>query len=131
MTINVEGAEAWQRVRPYIMDALEYCHGTHSIEDIEKGITEGKYILWVGARSAAITEIHVFPRAKFFHLFLGGGDLDEIRGMVPIWQQFAAHNGCSRVTLCGRRGWERAFRDLGWKADLVCLSVPAVMETLQ
>jgi len=129
--VQIDGAMAWVRVKPYIEDALEYCQGTHTIEDIEKGISDGKYTLWVGHKSAAITEIHVFPRARFFHLFLGGGDLEEIKGMVPIWQAFAAHNGCSRVTLCGRRGWERAFRDLGWKADMVCLSAPATPETLQ
>jgi hypothetical protein len=59
------------------------------------------------------------------HLFLAGGDLDELKGMVPMWQSWARFNNCSKVTLAGRRGWERALKDQGWKADLVYLSIPA------
>jgi len=42
-----------------------------------------------------------------------------------MWQSWARFNGCSKLTLAGRRGWERALKDQGWKADLVFLSIPA------
>lgn len=117
--------DEWLRCSQWIEAALEYCHGTHSIEDIKAGIALGHFMLWPGNKSAAITEVHEYPRARFFHIFLAGGDLDELRSMVPMWQAFAQSIGCSRVTLCGRRGWERALREQGWEASLVCLGIPS------
>jgi hypothetical protein len=114
----------WTRCRSYIKDALAYVD-THTIDDVEKGIAEGRYVFWPASKSAAITEIHEFPRAKHMHLFLAGGDLDELRGMVPMFRSWASFNKCSKLTLCGRRGWERALKRQGWNADLVCLSIPA------
>jgi hypothetical protein len=116
--------QEWQRCRPYIAAALEYAP-THTIEDVEIGISNGIYVFWPASKSAAVTEIHVFPRAKHMHIFLAGGDLDELRGMVPMWQSWARFNDCSKVTLCGRRGWERALKEQGWKAANVYLVIPA------
>jgi hypothetical protein len=114
----------WTRCRSYIEDALAYVD-THTIDDVERGIAEGRYVFWPASKSAAITEIHEFPRTKHMHLFLAGGDLDELRGMVPMFRSWASFNKCSKLTLCGRRGWERALKRQGWNADLVCLSIPA------
>jgi hypothetical protein len=117
-------ASEWERCRGYIEDALALIT-THTIEDVEQGIVAGKYVFWPASKSAAITEIHEFPRVKHMHIFLAGGDLDELRGMVPMWQSWARFNKCAKVTLCGRRGWERALKQQGWKADLVALSLCA------
>jgi hypothetical protein len=117
-------AQEWRRCRHWIEAALEHAP-THTIEDIELGLALSRYVFWPAGKSAAITEIHEFPRAKHMHIFLAGGDLDELRSMVPMWQSWARFNGCSKVTLVGRRGWERALKDHGWKADLIALSIPA------
>jgi hypothetical protein len=123
-------ATEWARCRPWIEAALPYAKGTHTIEDIEAGVAKGEYTLWPGDRSAAITEIHQFPRARFLHVFLAGGDLAELRDeMVPMWRIYAKLKGCSRLTLCGRRGWERALKSQGWRSDLVCLDLPTAPET--
>lgn len=124
-------AEEWRRCRQWIESALEYCHGTHTIEDVEAGIAAGHFLFWPAEKSAAVTEVHNYPRARFFHVFLAGGDLDELRSMVPMWQALAHANGCTRITLCGRRGWERALKQQGWKADLVVLGIPSAPEPLK
>jgi hypothetical protein len=118
-------AQEWTRCRHWIVDALEYAP-THTIEDVEIGLLTGLFTFWPASKSAALTEIHNYPRARHLHVFLAGGDLDELRGMVPMWQAHALALGCSKVTLCGRRGWERALKQQGWKANLVCLSIPAL-----
>jgi hypothetical protein len=117
-------AQEWKRCRHWIEAALVRVT-THTIEDVEIGLVKGIYVFWPASRSAAITEIHDYPRAKHMHLFLAGGDLDELRSMVPMWQSWARFNGCSKVTLVGRRGWERALKQQGWKADFVGLSISA------
>jgi hypothetical protein len=120
-------AQEWKRCRHWIEDAIALI-STHTIEDIEIGLVQCKYVFWPASKSAAITEIQVFPRAKHMHIFLAGGDLDELRSMVPMWQSWARFNGCGKVTLCGRRGWERALKRQGWEADLVALSLCADRE---
>lgn len=120
--------QEWARCHHWIVAALEHSAGTHDIADIEYGIAKGVYALWPGRECAAITEIHQFPRARYFHIFLAGGKLEELLEMVPSWRSFAMHAGCSKLTLCGRRGWERVLKKQGWKADLVCLHLPAPEE---
>src|SRR5215831_9032778 len=115
----------WRRCRPWIEAALEYCHGTHTIEDVEIGILQHHYQFWPGERSAMVTQILVYPRQRFAHIFLAGGDMDELRSMVKrLLRPYALLTNCSRVTLAGRRGWERALKGDGWETDLVCLGLP-------
>lgn len=131
--MNEEDArKEWARCRPMVEAALRHSAGTHTIEDVEDGVRASRYIVWTGTKSVAVTEFHQFPQARFLHIFLAGGDLEELKSMVPTWVNFAQFNGCSQLTICGRRGWERALREQGWNADLVCLTLPVrTVETLQ
>jgi hypothetical protein len=96
--------------------ALEYSGGTHKIEDIAEGISRGQFQLWAGRDSAVVTEIIVYPQLKDLHYFLAGGDLDELRMMRPIIESWGKEIGCSRVSLAGRKGWERTFlKDEGYE----------------
>jgi hypothetical protein len=117
--------QEWQRCRPWIEAALHYCHETHTIEDIEDGLARNQYVLWPGRQSAVITEIWQYPQARFLHIPWAGGDLDELREMVKrLLRPYAYLMGCSRITITGRRGWERALKPDGWQADMVCLGLP-------
>jgi hypothetical protein len=117
--------QEWQRCRPWIEAALDYCHGTHTIEDVEAGLVAGQYTFWPGLRSAIITEVWQYPRQRFLHIPYAGGELDELRTMVKrLLYPYAFLMGCSRITLTGRRGWERALKTDGWQADMVCLGLP-------
>lgn len=104
------------RVRPFLVAALE--HGnpeqTHTFRDIADGIISGRYHLWTEPNAAAITEFVTFPHRKYLHIFLCGGDLDEIRGRVEDVKQFAKASGCDGVSVSGRPGWVRALKDFGF-----------------
>jgi len=108
--------EDFERLRHHVSAALEYSGGTHKIEDIAEGIRRGQFQLWPGKNSAVITEIIVYPQLKDLHYFLAGGDLDELRLMRPLIEQWGKGIGCSRVSLAGRKGWERTFlKDEGYE----------------
>jgi hypothetical protein len=117
-------AEQWARCRPWIEAALAHAGGCHTIEDVERGIAEQRYQLWPGKRCALVTEVHEFPRRKLFHIFLAGGDLDELRDMQPWLESFARFLGCSGLTLSGRPGWDRALKGQGWQRAAVHLVLP-------
>lgn len=95
---------------------------THDIEDVERMVAEGEAQLWLGQKSAAVTEIVQFPRCKTLHLWLCGGDLREItEDMLPKAEAFARAEGCTRLTTAGRIGWDRVMKTHGFTpAASVC-----------
>lgn len=101
----------WQDL---IEEALAY-QATHTIEDVESMVAEGDAQLWLGERSAAVSEIICFPRAKVLHLWLCAGDMEEITEiMLPKAEAFAVAEGCSRLTTAGRKGWDRVMSRHGF-----------------
>lgn len=115
--------EDLQRLRHHVEAALEYSGGTHGIEDIAEGLKKGRFQLWPADDSVVVTEIIVYPRLKNLHFFLAGGDLDELRLMRPLIEQWGKSMGCTRVSLAGREGWSKTFlRDEGYKPKWFVLS---------
>ena len=115
--------EEFIRFSPLIGEALSYSGHTHTLDDIYLGVMQGRYRLWALEKSFMVTEISVYPQAKHYHLFLGGGDLEEIFGMQDAVKAAARECGCSLVTITGRSGWRRLLVKRGWKAALVTLSL--------
>lgn len=106
----------WLRCKHWIKEALVYTDGTHTIEDIEKGIQERTYQFFSSANSAAVTEIIKYPRKRLLNYFLIGGNLKElVQEIEPHVTRWAKERGCTRVVGIGRKGFERAFRDSGFK----------------
>lgn len=98
----------------HIAKALEH-QQTHDLADVEAMIDSGEAQLWLGDRSAAVTEIIVYPRLKVLHLWLCGGDLAEIvETMLPRAEKWAKAKGCSRLTTGGRKGWDRVMSKHGF-----------------
>jgi len=105
------------RVRPFLEPALDYGGRTHNYTDIVNGVVAGRFHLWPTDGSAMITEFHDYPLKKYLHIFLAGGDLDEIKGNHDMVVDFAKAMGCVGLTLTGRPGWIKALADLGFGAD--------------
>ena len=115
--------EDLERLRHHVEAALEYSGGTHGIEDIAEGLKSGRFQLWPAENSVIVTEIIVYPRLKNLHFFLAGGDLDELRLMQPLVESWGKSMGCTRVSLAGRKGWERTFlKDRGYTPKWFVLS---------
>ena len=111
----MSASEAWVRCRPYIEKALEYSRGTHTIEDIEDGVMDGRYQFWAADNSAVITEIIIYPRFKALNGFLIAGKLDELFDVLePAIADFAKFAGCKRIEGTGRKGWERVGSRRGY-----------------
>ena len=107
--------------RKYIEDALEYTKGTHTLDDIWNGVVRGDFQFWPGDKSAIITEIQIYPQTKVMHIFLAGGDLEELLQMEKSVRAYAQTIGCNSMSISGRRGWLRIFERDGWKE--VCTTI--------
>lgn len=75
-----------------------------TVEEMREAVGNG-FDFWPGERAAIITE-HTGDTVNFW---LAGGDLDELERMVPAVEHHAHATGAERITLYGRRGWERTF----------------------
>ena len=110
------------RCREWIESALGYSGGTHIFEDIVQGVLEGKMQLWTGETGCAVTEIIVYPRKKVLHVFLAGGDMSQIIDFEASALEFGRINGCTTMTLAGRKGWTKVLDKHGWKESFVVMS---------
>jgi hypothetical protein len=111
------------RCRRWIEDALEYAGGTHTFNDIAAAVLSDRFQIWPSNNAVVVTEIVVYPQLKDLHYFLAGGNLDELKAMRPIIEAWGKEVGCTRVSLAGRKGWERTFlKDEGYKPNWFVLS---------
>lgn len=107
--------------RKYIEDALGYSGGTHTFDDVKQAIIEGRMQLWPGAKSAAVTEIIQYARKKVLHIFLAGGDMDELLDMIDSATAWGRDQGCGGLTMSGRRGWERVLGKHGFRPVMIVM----------
>lgn len=106
----------WARCAPWIAAALEFGRDTHSLNDVLAEVLAGEAQFWPGERSAVVTEMHEHPRLRAVHLWLCGGDLTElVEGMLPAIEAWARANNCSRLSTCGRKGWDRVLKPKGFE----------------
>ena len=98
----------FQKVEKILEPALEY-DNTHNMQDVADCIDSCTMQLWPGTNSAVVTQVQNFPRMKVLHIFLAGGNLEELETLTPHIQKFAEYMGCQKITLTGRKGWSRTF----------------------
>ena len=78
--------------------------------------------LWSGPDSCAVTEIVVYPSKKVLHVFLAGGRMEGITDMQLSAEEWGKSQGCSAMTIAGRKGWSRVLADHGYKEQFVTLA---------
>jgi hypothetical protein len=105
----------WDRVRAWLLPALRPQDGSEA-ELVEEVVT-GRAQLWIGERSAMVTQCIPEPAGLCIHAWLAGGDLDEIKAMTSGIEAWARAAGCDYATITGRTGWLRALRPLGYRLD--------------
>lgn len=110
-----------ERCKQWIEDALKYSGDTHDYKDIVDAVLSGNMHLWAGEKACTVTLFTVYPKKKIFHVFLAGGDLDEILEIEKSMVEFAKHNDCDALTLSGRVGWKKVLRDLNWNEHFLTL----------
>ena len=110
------------RCKGWIEDALDVGGKTHSFKDIVDGVLCGTMQLWEGEKGCAITEIVVYPNKKVLHVFLAGGELEQITDMEGDAVKWAKAQGCEGMSLSGRFGWKKILNEYGWKPQQLVLT---------
>lgn len=106
----------WAKAAPWVEAALEHAGSTHALADVEAMVRNHEARFWLGTNAALVTTIDDHPRLKALHLWLGGGDMDElVNHLRPLAEAWGREQGCIRVTELGRPGWERALARHGYR----------------
>lgn len=113
--------EELYRCREWIEGALEYSGGTHTFEDVCASILQGRMQLWPAPKGCAVTEIVAYPRKQVLHVFLAGGEMQQILDMIESAVAWGKAQGCSSMTIAGRHGWRRVLEKHGYAPVMTVL----------
>jgi len=107
--------EAWARCAPWLAAALDHAGRSHDLADVEEMVSQAEAQLWAGDRAAMVTLLEDEPRERRLLIWLAGGDLSELVNVLrPAAERWARGQGCRRVLIVGRPGWERALAPEGY-----------------
>jgi hypothetical protein len=103
--------EIWPKVSPLIFVAMKR-GGLGSFKVVEKETLNGNYLLWLAMDGnklfgAAITSLEKTEWNKSCVIVAcGGQDVANWIGCIDKIQDYAKAEGCDRVLIYGRQGWE-------------------------
>ena len=116
------GEEHLPAARAILEPAIAYANDEIRWDEVAAGVREGKYQLWMGVDSAIVTEIVKYPRHATILFTFAGGNMRELRAMMPVIEEWGKSVGAKNAGMVGRKGWERSFlTEDGWKATRVLM----------
>lgn len=99
-----------------IRAAIEQTYEPYTVEEVVTEIREGRSALFAGESSVMVCTLHRHNDEITGHVWLAGGDLEELRDVLrPQAEEWARANGAAYATIDGRRGWVRALKEHGFK----------------
>lgn len=106
---------AWARAAPLLDAALARGGRTHRLADVRSLIEAGEAQLWSAERSAMVTVVEDDPCERRLLVWLAGGELEDLLQEFRLsMERWARAQGCRRVLLIGRPGWERVLNRFGY-----------------
>lgn len=108
-------------VERYLLSALRVGGNKNTLEEVYSKLSSRHAQLWTDDNCAVVTQILLYPDYRALDIWLAGGDLEEIIGLLPGAERFAQEHGCTKVEVTGRKGWQRALQTEGFKPTMVTL----------
>jgi len=106
---------SWALCAPWLDAALAHAGRSHALADVHRMVELGEAQLWAGDAAAMVTLVEDEPLERRLLIWLAGGDLGELMGRLrPAAELWALDQGCRRVLVVGRPGWERALAPEGY-----------------
>lgn len=83
--------------------------------DVAAMVARGEAQFWPGQAAAMVTVVEEDPGERRLLIWLAGGELGElVRRLRPAAEAWARAEGCRRVLVIGRPGWERVLAPEGY-----------------
>jgi len=116
MLSSADLKEDFVAAAPHLANALERAGNTHHLNDVYGLLLAGEAALFVGDRSAVVTQEFELPAGRQLHFWLAGGDLDELVLIEADVEEKARKKGIHRFSIVGRKGWQNklpGYREAG------------------
>jgi hypothetical protein len=84
-------------------------------ENVLDLLKSNQVTLWRSDRSAMVMQLLRPPPT--LHIWLAGGEMDDLLSMRGGMEAWARSQGCEFVTINGRRGWARVLGPFGYEPD--------------
>lgn len=104
--------ERWQTT---MMKSMHHGEDTYTFDDIVNGILANRFLFFSYPEHFFLMEKVTYPQYSVFHCFLAGGSLPSILRHIPEMERLGKELGCKKLSLAGRKGWERTLMEFGWK----------------
>jgi hypothetical protein len=125
----------WPSVEQYLKGAADYTYGRFTVEDIKNRLYTAPQQLWIAydkeiIYGAVVTEITQYPQMRTLVMhFTGGVELPKWKNeMLQMLQRFAKDQGCNVIESYGRIGWEKVFKNDGFKSRFMFYELPVEKE---
>lgn len=110
--------KAWLEYRDQIEKALDLAGRTHTFQDVEDALLEGRARLFVAGRGLVICEVEQYPRKRVCRLWLAAGDMSDVLSLEDDIASWAHALGCETMVISGRKGWSKALPAVRWRQTL-------------
>ncbi len=123
----------WPQIEEYMNGAAKYTFGRFTAQDIYDGLMSKPQQLWIAfdkednqIYGAVVTQVHPYPRLTGLVMhFTGGKEIQKWKDpMLALLRKFAKDNGCTIIESYGRPGWERIFKNDGFKQQFMFYELP-------
>ena len=114
--------EVWILVKDLIQKACDYSDGFADAEDFKKWLEQGTMQLWVAwdneekkVRCVCITEIRQYPKYKVCDCKITTGtNFKSWVDFMDLVMKWAQKQGCKKMEIFTRPGWERILKPKGF-----------------
>ena len=118
-----EITKIWKKIEPLVDKVIPYTYGRMITADVLHSLIINHYHLWViykeqdKIEAISITEFMKYPRKNVLLInFISGDNLDDwIKELDRVLVKFSKESGCDFLEACGRSGWERKVKKIGWQ----------------
>ena len=100
----------WVRCSKWIEDALQYAHGSHTLDDVSQTGVKGAAQFWPAEDAGLVTEIVDYPQRRTLRFWLAGGNLKTLERLEEKVIDWSKQGGCEACEIVGRRGWVKALK---------------------
>jgi hypothetical protein len=125
--------ECWANVAPFMERAAEYTFGRYHADDIYDLCSQRQdYQLWVAFDNegkfygAVVTSFTEYPGKRVLSMHFCGGDELHLwkEPMLDLLKRWARDTQCDAIESTGRKGWEKIFKNDGYKVQWVTYELP-------
>jgi len=114
--------DVWILVKDYIQKACDFSDGFADAEDFKKWLEQGTMQLWVAwdndekkVKCVCITEIKQYPKYKVCGCKITtGSSFKKWVDFMDFVMEWAKEEGCRKMEIHTRPGWERILKPKGF-----------------